>query len=127
MYGGGFLFNTEIDIEANTISGYYVLISNNLLILYELDSVNLDSFRNTATLGRVEKTFTFNNVYDEHNIKIIADRNIYPYGTEKNLLLIIMPFQMFMAMVMDRLQAIKGKKFLNVLDNYNFESDNYRT
>ena len=147
MYGGGFLFNTEIDTEENTISGYYVLISNNILILYELDSVNLDSFRNTATLGRVEKTFTFNNVYDEHNIKIIADRNnISLWDGEK---LVIDNYALptvhgngygpitshqshncsqrsYFTFDKITMQTIKGEKLLNVLDNYNFESDNSR-
>lgn len=147
MFGGGFLFNTKIDDEANTISGYYVLISNNILILYELDSVNLKSFRDASVLGDTVKTFTFNNVYDEHHIKIIANSNNVSLWDGENL--VIDNYELpnvhgngygpitshkshgcsqrsYFTFANITMQTIKGEKLLNILDNYNFESDNSR-
>lgn len=145
MYGGGFMFNTTID--ENTISGYYVLISNNGLVLYELDSVNLESFRNNATLGKAIQTFPFNDVYAEHHIKIIANSsNVSLWDGED---IVIDSFELpnvhgngygpitshkshscsqrsYFTFANITMQTIKGEKLLNVLDNYNFESDNSR-
>lgn len=147
MFGGGFLFNTTINDEANTISGYYVLISNNILILYELDSVNLKSFRDASVLGDTVKIFTFNNVYDEHHIKIIANSNNVSLWDGENL--VIDNYELpnvhgngygpitshkshgcsqrsYFTFANITMQTIKGEKLLNILDNYNFESDNSR-
>ena len=66
MNGGGFLFNTTIDKETNTISGYYILIMRDGLRLYELDAVNLDTFRNNGYAGKEISKFQFNDIYADH-------------------------------------------------------------
>lgn len=145
MNGGGFLFNTTI--SENTISGYYVLITSNGLVLYELNSVNLDSFRNSAVAGNKVQTFPFSNVYDQHHIKIVANNDslslwdgdtlvidnyelpaIYGngYGPITSHASHSCSQRSFFTFANITMQTIKGEKLLNVLDNYNFESDNSR-
>ena len=145
MNGGGFLFNTTI--SENTISGYYVLITSNGLVLYELNSVNLDNFRNSSVDGNKVQTFSFSNVYDQHNIKIVANNDSLSLWDGDTL--IIDNYELpaiygngygpitshashncsqrsFFTFANITMQTIKGEKLLNVLDNYNFESDNSR-
>lgn len=145
MNGGGFLFNTTI--SENTISGYYVLITSNGLVLYELNSVNLDNFRNSSVVGNKVQTFSFSNVYDQHNIKIVANNDslslwdgdtliidnyelpaIYGngYGPITSHASHSCSQRSFFTFANITMQTIKGEKLLNVLDNYNFESDNSR-
>ena len=56
MNGGGFLFNTTIDKESNTISGYYILIMRDGLRLYELDTVNLNTLYSRQRLWTDHKS-----------------------------------------------------------------------
>lgn len=147
MNGGGFLFNTTIDNETNTISGYYVLIMSDGLRLYELDTVNLDTFRNNGYAGKEINKFQFNDVYAEHHIKIIANSdtvslwdgddividnaelpNIHGngYGPITSHASHGCSQRSYFTFANITMQTIKGEKLLNVLDNYNFESDNSR-
>ncbi len=147
MNGGGFLFNTTIDAEANTISGYYVLIMRDGLRLYELDEMNLDSFRNRGYAGKEISKFQFKDVYAEHHIKIIANSdtvslwdggdividnaelpNIHGngYGPITSHASHSCSQRSYFTFANITMQTIKGEKLLNILDNYNFESDNSR-
>lgn len=145
MNGGGFLFNTTIDED--TISGYYVLITSGGLRLYRLDNVNLNSFRNSSTAGTLMQTFKFSNVYDEHHIKIVADSNYISLWDDDNL--IIDNYELpaiygngygpitshashgcsqrsYFTFANITMQTITGEKLSDILDNYNFESQNSR-
>lgn len=145
MNGGGFLFNTTIDED--TISGYYVLITSGGLRLYRLDNVNLNSFRNSSTAGTLMQTFKFSNVYDEHHIKIVADSKYISLWDGENL--IIDNYELpaiygngygpitshashgcsqrsYFTFANITMQTITGEKLSDILDNYNFESQNSR-
>ena len=145
MNGGGFLFNTTIDED--TISGYYVLITSGGLRLYRLDNVNLNSFRNSSTSGTLMQTFKFSNVYDEHHIKIVADSKYISLWDDDNL--IIDNYELpaiygngygpitshashgcsqrsYFTFANITMQTITGEKLSDILDNYNFESQNSR-
>ena len=90
MEGGGFLFNTHIDKETNTIEGYAVIITEVGLKLVRINKTNLDTFRNhTAnhleTFGRRLATFHIGNVYAKHNFRILIDENkIWLWDTVDN-------------------------------------------
>ena len=116
-------------------------------MLYELNSVNLDNFRNSSVVGNKVQTFSFSNVYDQHNIKIVANNDSLSLWDGDTL--IIDNYELpaiygngygpitshashncsqrsFFTFANITMQTIKGEKLLNVLDNYNFESDNSR-
>lgn len=147
MNGGGFLFNTDIDDEENTISGYYVLISSNGLRLYSLNNINLNNFRNSGEMGTLLQTFPCSDVYAEHHIKIEADNsNISLWDDDE---IIIDNYELpsiygngygpitshashgcsqrsYFTFANITMQTITGEKLFDILDNYNFESDNSR-
>lgn len=75
MYGGGFLFNTSIIEEDNSISGYYILITQSGAELFKVDNMALDTFRNSESRGKRLETFTFDNRFDKHHIKIDVSSN----------------------------------------------------
>ena len=75
MYGGGFLFNTSINEEENTISGYYILITESGAELFKVDNMAFDTFRNSENKGKRLSTFTFDNRFDKHHIKIDVSSN----------------------------------------------------
>lgn len=75
MYGGGFLFNTSINEEENTISGYYILITESGAELFKIDNMAFDTFRNSENRGERLSTFTFDNRFDKHHIKIDVSSN----------------------------------------------------
>ena len=75
MYGGGFLFNTSINEEENSISGYYILITQNGGELFKIDNMALDTFRNSPNMGNLLLTFAFDNRFDKHHIKIVVSEN----------------------------------------------------
>ena len=75
MYGGGFLFNTSINEEENTISGYYILITDSGAELFKIDNMAFDTFRNSENRGERLSTFTFDNRFDKHHIKIDVSSN----------------------------------------------------
>ena len=145
MYGGGFLFNTVI--EDDTISGYYVLITAGGLRLYSLDRVNLNSFRNSSTAGTLLNTFSFSNPYDEHHIKISADNTSLSLWDGETI--VIDNYELpqiygngygpitshdshncsqrsYFTFANITMQTITGEKLYDILDNYNFESQNSR-
>ena len=75
MYGGGFLFNTSINEKENTISGYYILITESGAELFKVDNMEFDTFRNSENRGERLSTFTFDNRFDKHHIKIDVSSN----------------------------------------------------
>lgn len=56
MEGGGFLFNTEVSDEKNTISGF-----------------RNGSYPNVQNAGRLLRTFPIRDLYANHHIKIVVD------------------------------------------------------
>ncbi|WP_024859093.1 S8 family serine peptidase [Ruminococcus albus] len=84
MYGGGFLFNTSINEEKNTISGYYILITQYGLELFEINDIALDTFRNTEYTGKLLETFSFDNRFEKHHIRIdVSENSVSLYDGEK--------------------------------------------
>ena len=75
MYGGGFLFNTSINEEENTISGYYILITQSGPELFKVDNMAIDTFRNSERRGERLSTFKFDDRFDRHHIKIDVSSN----------------------------------------------------
>ena len=145
MYGGGFLFNTVIEDE--TISGYYILITSGGLRLYSLDKVNLNTFRNSSVAGTLLKTFPFSNLYEEHHIKIAADNHTLSLWDGENLVIDNYELEKifgngygpitshashacwqrsYFTFANITMQTIKGENLYDILDNYNFVSQNSR-
>ncbi|MBQ4060044.1 MAG: cellulose binding domain-containing protein [Lachnospiraceae bacterium] len=78
MEGGGFLFNTTVDEENNTIRGFCILVSQAGLKLVQIDCNNLKAFRDGSYnwvqhAGKLLKTFPIQNLYDSHHFKIVVD------------------------------------------------------
>ena len=78
MEGGGFLFNTTVDEENNTIRGFCILVSQSGLKLVQIDCNNLKAFRDGSYnwvqhAGKLLKTFPIKNLYDSHHFKIVVD------------------------------------------------------
>ena len=81
MEGGGFLFNTVVSDEENYIQGYCVLVTQSGLKLIQINKADLQKFRDgeyssVADAGRLLQTFRMKNLYDEHHLKMIVDKNI---------------------------------------------------
>lgn len=75
MEGGGFLFNTTVSDENNSISGFCILITQSGLKLIQISNANLNDFRNTRNkrvenFGRLLTTVSIGNVYANHHLKI---------------------------------------------------------
>ncbi len=78
MEGGGFLFNTTVDDDANTIKGFCVLLTQSGLKLVRIDCDQLFLFRHGSYnwvqyAGELLKTYPIEDVYANHHIKIVAD------------------------------------------------------
>lgn len=77
MVGGGFLFNTTIDEKENIIDGYYVLVTQDGLKLYKVDSYNLEDFRNNEwDIGEQLGVYSFDDKFEKHHIKLEVDSNV---------------------------------------------------
>ena len=92
MEGGGFLFNTKVSEEENYIQGYCILVTSSGLQLVQINKVKLDAFRNGSynnvhQAGRLLKTFPMQNLYDEHHLKIVIDKNIVTVYDDDKLLI----------------------------------------
>ena len=79
MEGGGFLFNTTVDDEKNTIQGFCILVSNQGLKLVQIDCHRLENFRNGSyswvqNAGKLLRTFSLRNLYENHHFKIVVDK-----------------------------------------------------
>ena len=145
MNGGGFLFNTVM--EDDTISGYYILITSEGLKLYDLDKMDLNSFRNSSNTGTLLSTFAFSNLYEEHHIKISADSHTLSLWDGESL--IIDNYELpqiygngygpitshashccsqrsYFTFANITMQTITGEKLYDILNNYNFESQSSR-
>jgi len=76
MEGGGFLFNSSI--EDGTLTGYCILLTQQGFKLIQLTSLDVESFRNGSfgtvqRAGKVISSTSVSNIYENHNIKIVAD------------------------------------------------------
>ncbi|MBR3771569.1 MAG: hypothetical protein IKL07_04815, partial [Clostridium sp.] len=79
MEGGGFLFNTTISLENNTIKGFCVLVAYDGLRLVSINCNNLKrfrdgSYRSVEHAGKRLRTIPIDNVYANHHFKIVADK-----------------------------------------------------
>lgn len=80
MEGGGFLFNVEID--ENLLYCHCVLVTEQGLKLYEINGVDVESFRNgelgnISTIGKLLGTYDIGNVLDNHEITLRIKKNIF--------------------------------------------------
>lgn len=80
MEGGGFLFNTTISDEKNSINGFCILVSQSGLKLVQINCNNLNAFRNGSytyvqNAGKLLRTFSLSNLYENHHFKIVTDKN----------------------------------------------------
>lgn len=78
MEGGGFLFNTAVDEENDTIRGFCILVSQQGLKLVQIDCGKLGNFRDGSYnwvqhAGKLLRTYPIQNLYDNHHFKIISD------------------------------------------------------
>ncbi|WP_455718223.1 hypothetical protein [Anaerosporobacter sp.] len=78
MEGGGFLFNTTVSDEKNSIKGFCILITQAGLKLVQIDCNNLSGFRNGSykavqNAGKILNTYSIPNVYSNHHLKIVVD------------------------------------------------------
>ena len=79
MEGGGFLFNTTVDDEKNTIKGFCILVSQQGMKLVQIDCNQLADFRNgiynwVQYAGKLLGTYPMKDLYDLHHFKIVADK-----------------------------------------------------
>ena len=90
MEGGGFLFNTTVSDEDNTINGFCILITRFGLKLVEISCDDLKGFRDenynwVQHAGRLLQTVNISNLYEEHHFKIVVDsKTISVWDGEKN-------------------------------------------
>ena len=92
MEGGGFLFNTTVSEEDNTIKGFCILVTRGGLYLIQLDCNNLKEFRDggygwTQYAGKLLKIYPISNVYAEHHIKIMVDSETISVWDGENLMI----------------------------------------
>ena len=92
MEGGGFLFNTTVSEEDNTIKGFCILVTREGLRLIQLDCNNLKEFRDggygwTQYAGKLLKIYPISNVYAEHHIKIMVDSETISVWDGENLMI----------------------------------------
>lgn len=91
MEGGGFLFNTTVSDEDNTINGFCILITRFGLKLVEISCDDLKGFRDenynwVQHAGRLLQTVNISNLYEEHHFKIVVDsKTISVWDGEKIL------------------------------------------
>ncbi len=91
MEGGGFLFNTTVSDEDNTINGFCILITRTGLKLVEISCDDLKGFRDgnynwVQHAGRLLQTVDISNLYEEHHFKIVVDsKTISVWDGEKIL------------------------------------------
>lgn len=151
--GGGFLFNTSI--ENGVLKGFCILINSNGLNLYKIDGLDVELFRNgyynalrNCPNTTVLKNFKIADLKAKHHIKIVADNKMVSlwndgeslieefelpendfgngYGPITSYLSHSCSVRSSFTFSNITMQTIKGENLLNILDNYNFESDNSR-
>lgn len=90
MEGGGFLFNSSI--TDGKLTGYCILLTRQGFKLIQLSALDIESFRNgyystMQSAGKVIASVAVNNIYDNHNIKIVADNKTISVWDNGNILL----------------------------------------
>ena len=81
MEGGGFLFNTTVSEEDNTIQGFCILVTKSGLKLVQIDCNNLTGFRDgkynyVQNAGKLLRSFTIKNVGEEHHFRVEVYKNM---------------------------------------------------
>ena len=79
MEGAGFLFNTAVSEEKNTIQGFCILVAQDGLRLVQINCKDLDRFRDgyynwVQYAGRRLGTYQIGSLYDNHHFKIAVDK-----------------------------------------------------
>ncbi len=92
MEGGGFLFNTTVSEKENTIQGFCILVAQDGLRLVQINCKNLRGFRYgnynwVHQVGRLLGTYKIGDVYDNHHIKIVADKKTISVWDGENLVI----------------------------------------
>ena len=92
MEGGGFLFNTTVSEEDNTIRGFCILVTQSGLRLVQIDCKNLQGFRNGSYnwvqyAGKLLGTYKLGDLYANHHFKIIADAKTISVWDGENLVI----------------------------------------
>ena len=70
--GGGFIFNAKV--TSNTISGYYILVTDSGLKIFESDSLDLTAFRNGTVNGNQISNIAISDPSSNHKIRILTGR-----------------------------------------------------
>ena len=90
MEGGGFLFNTTVSDEDNTIRGFCILVTQSGLRLVQIDCKNLrGGFQNGSyswvqDAGKLLGTYKIDDLYANHHFRIAVDaRTISVWDGEK--------------------------------------------
>ncbi len=149
--GGGFLFNTSI--KDNVLKGYCLLVNRDGLNLYQINGVALDRFRNgsynyVSNCATRLQHFAVADLLAKHHIKIVADNNTLSLWNDDTQLLDeyqlpvndfgngygpITSYTSHACSVRSSftfsnitMKTIAGEKLADILDNYNFESDDSR-
>ncbi|MGN0495051.1 MAG: hypothetical protein ACI4GW_02370, partial [Lachnospiraceae bacterium] len=92
MEGGGFLFNTKVSDEDNTLQGFCILVTSNGLKLFQINCNNLRGFCDgnynwIHETGKLLKMCSIPNLYDEHHFKIVVDKNSISVWDDENLVI----------------------------------------
>lgn len=150
--GGGFLFNISTDNDI--LKGYCVLINSNGLNLYQISGVNINDFHDGKCCNLVSDSakllnhFNVDDILAKHHIKLIVDsKHISLWNDDVQLLDEfelpemecgnsygpITSYRSHGCSVRSSftfsnitMKSIAGEKLLDILDNYNFESENSR-
>lgn len=93
MNGAGFLFNTTIDEENDTIEGFCFLVMQNDIQIIQIDKTSLKDFQDGKKFamqkyGTVVKNILFRENGKEHNIKMLVDANRLTLWIDHELLLL---------------------------------------
>ena len=149
--GGGFLFNTSI--VDGTLKGYCLLVNRDGLNLYQIKGVDLEKFRNgsynyVSSCATRLQHFAVTDLLAKHHIKIVADNKTLSLWNDDTQLLDeyelpvndlgngygpITSYTSHACSVRSSftfsnitMKTIAGEKLTDILNNYNFESDDSR-
>ncbi len=150
--GGGFLFNISTDNDI--LKGYCVLINSNGLNLYQISGVDINEFHDGKCCNLVSDNakllnhFNVDDILAKHHIKLIVDSKCISLWNDDIQLLNecklpemecgnsygpITSYRSHGCGVRSSftfsnitMKSIASEKLLDILDNYNFESDNSR-
>lgn len=92
MEGGGFLFNTTVDDDEDTIRGFCILVSQQGLQLVQIDCDRLTDFRDgkynwVQNAGKLLGTYKIGDLYKNHHFKIVVDKSSISVWDGENLVI----------------------------------------